>query len=110
METLEKKLHEAQTKLTEKNSEQERERRGLNKQVTELEAYLKEEQNTHHSVTEDMREEIKKKSCELQQLIQEKGQLIENLNHAQEEVGIQSRVYLYLLVVGPNLFWAVVLT
>nr|XP_056706193.1 protein LEKR1 [Euleptes europaea] len=85
METLEKELHEAQTKLTEKNKEEEEERRSLEKQVAYYEVKLSEEQNTHLAVTEDMTEEIKKKSHELEKITHQQSQLIQNLHQVQEE-------------------------
>ncbi|XP_015265038.1 PREDICTED: leucine-, glutamate- and lysine-rich protein 1 [Gekko japonicus] len=83
MDTLGKELHEAQTKLSE-NSEAE-ERRSLEKRVADLETQLSEEQSTRHAITENMAEEIKKKSYELEKLTQEQMQLIQNLNRVQEE-------------------------
>ncbi|XP_061493114.1 protein LEKR1 isoform X2 [Rhineura floridana] len=82
---LEKKLCETQAKLTGKNEEREKEWQSFKKQVAELELQLKEEQSTHHSATEDTREEIKKKSYELEKLTQEQTQLIQNMNQLQEE-------------------------
>ncbi|XP_054839857.1 protein LEKR1 [Eublepharis macularius] len=85
MDTLETELHEARTKLAEKNKEAEDERQSLGKLVADLEIQLSEEQNSHHGVTKDMREEIKNKSDELKKLAQEQTQLIQNLSQVQEE-------------------------
>lgn len=87
MDALQKKLHEAQAKLTDKN--QEKEWQSLKTQLAKVELQLKEEQNTCCLLTEEMREEIKRKSCELEKLTREQTQLIENLNQVQEEVRIQ---------------------
>ncbi|XP_066477742.1 protein LEKR1 isoform X2 [Tiliqua scincoides] len=84
IDALQKKLHEAQAKLTEKNQEKE-EWQSLKRQLAHLELQLKEEQNTSRLVTEDMREEIKRKSCELETLTQEQTRLVQNLNQVQEE-------------------------
>ncbi|XP_053246329.1 protein LEKR1 isoform X2 [Podarcis raffonei] len=83
--TLEKKLCEAQIKLTEKHREREEQWQSLKKQVAVLELQLQEEQSAHHSVTEDMREEIKKKTYELEKLTQEQTQLIQKMSQVQEE-------------------------
>uniref|UniRef100_A0ABM5G3I1 Protein LEKR1 isoform X4 n=1 Tax=Pogona vitticeps TaxID=103695 RepID=A0ABM5G3I1_9SAUR len=85
IEALEEKLQVAQTKLTEKNEKREQKWQSVKNQVAELEIQLKEEQNTHHSITEEMRQEIKKKSYELDRLTDEQTQLIQNLNQVQEE-------------------------
>ncbi|XP_078245194.1 protein LEKR1 isoform X2 [Pogona vitticeps] len=85
IEALEEKLQVAQTKLTEKNEKREQKWQSVRNQVAELEIQLKEEQNTHHSITEEMRQEIKKKSYELDRLTDEQTQLIQNLNQVQEE-------------------------
>ncbi|XP_060098361.1 protein LEKR1 [Heteronotia binoei] len=84
MGTLGKQLHEAQTKLSEKNNKA-GERQSLEKRLADLEIQLSEEQSTHHAVTEDMAEEIKKKSYDLEKLTQEQTQLIQKLNEVQEE-------------------------
>ncbi|XP_053169243.1 protein LEKR1 isoform X6 [Hemicordylus capensis] len=81
MDALHKKLHEAETKLTEKDSEKEKERQSHNKHIAEVELQLKEEQSNCDSV----REELKKKSYELEKLTEEQTQLIQNLNQVQEE-------------------------
>ncbi|KAM3835796.1 protein LEKR1 [Vipera latastei] len=86
METLEKKLHEAERKVNEKDHKMEKEWQSLKRQITELEFQLKEEQNIHNSVTEEMKEEIKKKTCELEKLTEEQKQLIQTMNQVQEEV------------------------
>ncbi|XP_008104328.1 protein LEKR1 isoform X2 [Anolis carolinensis] len=85
MDALEKKLHESQAMLTEKNQEREKEWQNLKKQIMELEHQLQKEQSTHHSVTANMKEEIKKKTHELEKLTQEQTQLIQNMNQVQEE-------------------------
>ncbi|XP_060623628.2 protein LEKR1 isoform X1 [Anolis sagrei] len=85
MDALEKKLHESQAMLTEKNQEGEKEMQSLKKQIMELEHQLQEEQSTHQSVTVDMKEEIKKKTQELEKLTQEQTQVIQNMNQVQEE-------------------------
>ncbi|XP_007427279.1 leucine-, glutamate- and lysine-rich protein 1, partial [Python bivittatus] len=85
MDTLEKKLCEAESKLNENNQEREKEWQSLKKQMTEVEFQLKEEQSIHNSVTEDMREEIKKKTYELEKLTEEQKQLIQKMNQVQEE-------------------------
>uniref|UniRef100_A0A670ZCP1 Leucine, glutamate and lysine rich 1 n=1 Tax=Pseudonaja textilis TaxID=8673 RepID=A0A670ZCP1_PSETE len=85
METLEKKLHEAERKVNEKDHKREKERQSLRRQITELEFQLKEEQGIHNSVTEDMKEEIKKKTRELEKLTEEQKQLIQTMNQVQEE-------------------------
>ncbi|XP_062988024.1 protein LEKR1 [Elgaria multicarinata webbii] len=85
MDTLEKKLREAQAKLTEKNHECEKEWQGLKRNLADLELQLHEERSTCQSVTEDMAEEIKKKSYELEKLTQEHTELIQNMNQVQEE-------------------------
>ncbi|KAL8187918.1 UNVERIFIED_CONTAM: hypothetical protein K2H54_057915 [Gekko kuhli] len=81
VDTLGKELHEAQTKLSGKNNGAE----GLEKRVADLETQLSEEQSTRHAITENMTEEIKKKSYELEKLTQEQMQLIQNMNRVQEE-------------------------
>ncbi|XP_039186554.1 leucine-, glutamate- and lysine-rich protein 1 isoform X4 [Crotalus tigris] len=86
METLEKKLHEAERRVNEKDHEGEKEWQSLKRQITELEFQLKEEQSIHNSVTEEMKEEIKKKTCELEKLTEEQKQLIQTMNQVQEEV------------------------
>lgn len=86
METLEKKLHEAERKVNEKDHKREKEWQSLKRQITELEFQLKEEQNIHNSVTEEMKEEIIKKTCELEKLTEEQKQLIQTMNQVQEEV------------------------
>uniref|UniRef100_A0A8C5SC89 Leucine-, glutamate-and lysine-rich protein 1 n=1 Tax=Laticauda laticaudata TaxID=8630 RepID=A0A8C5SC89_LATLA len=85
METLEKKLHEAERKVNEKDHKREKEWQSLRRQITELEFQLKEEQGIHNSVTEDMKEEIKKKTRELEKLTEEQKQLIQTMNQVQEE-------------------------
>ncbi|XP_039186551.1 leucine-, glutamate- and lysine-rich protein 1 isoform X2 [Crotalus tigris] len=85
METLEKKLHEAERRVNEKDHEGEKEWQSLKRQITELEFQLKEEQSIHNSVTEEMKEEIKKKTCELEKLTEEQKQLIQTMNQVQEE-------------------------
>uniref|UniRef100_A0A8D2J7F1 Leucine, glutamate and lysine rich 1 n=1 Tax=Varanus komodoensis TaxID=61221 RepID=A0A8D2J7F1_VARKO len=85
IDTLERKLHEAQTKLTEKNQGREKECQDLKKKLADLEVQLKEKQSTCISVTEEVREEIKKKSYELEKLTQEHTELIQNMNQVQEE-------------------------
>uniref|UniRef100_A0ACB8FBA0 Uncharacterized protein n=1 Tax=Sphaerodactylus townsendi TaxID=933632 RepID=A0ACB8FBA0_9SAUR len=85
MDILEKKLHEVQTKLAEKNKEAEEERQSLEKQVAYLEIQLSEEQSTHQAVTEDMAEEMKKKSHELGKITHELARLSQNLHQVQEE-------------------------
>ncbi|KAJ7324726.1 hypothetical protein JRQ81_017746 [Phrynocephalus forsythii] len=85
IETLEEQLQVAQTKLTEKNEKREIKWQTLKNQVAELELRLKEEQSTHHLITEEIRQEMKKKSYELDRLTQEQTQLIQNLNQVQEE-------------------------
>uniref|UniRef100_A0A8C6VL64 Leucine-, glutamate- and lysine-rich protein 1 n=1 Tax=Naja naja TaxID=35670 RepID=A0A8C6VL64_NAJNA len=85
METLEKKLHEAERKVNEKDHKREKEWQSLRRQITELEFQLKEEQGIHNSVTEDMKEEIKKKTCELEKLTEEQKQLIQTMDQVQEE-------------------------
>ncbi|XP_070609626.1 protein LEKR1 isoform X1 [Erythrolamprus reginae] len=85
METLEKKLHEAERKVNEKDHKREKEWQSLRRQITELEFQLKEEQSIHNSVTDDMKEEIKKKTRELEKLTEEQKQLIQTMNQVQEE-------------------------
>ncbi|XP_070801882.1 protein LEKR1 [Pituophis catenifer annectens] len=85
METLEKKLHEAERKVNEKDHKREKEWQSLRRQITELEFQLKEERSIHNSVTEDMKEEIKKKIRELEKLTEEQKQLIQTMNQVQEE-------------------------
>uniref|UniRef100_A0A8D0H932 Leucine, glutamate and lysine rich 1 n=1 Tax=Sphenodon punctatus TaxID=8508 RepID=A0A8D0H932_SPHPU len=82
---LEKKLQEVQIKLTDKNEDKEKEVQNLKKLVTELEFQLKKEQNLSDSLSEGMRKEIKQKSHDLEELIQERTQLFRDLNQAQEE-------------------------
>lgn len=89
IDALEEKLQVAQTKLTEKSEKREKNWQSLTNQVAELELQLKEEQSTHHSITEEIRQEIQKKSYELDRMTQEQAQLIQNLNQVQEEVRIQ---------------------
>ncbi|KAK9401248.1 leucine- glutamate- and lysine-rich protein 1 [Crotalus adamanteus] len=84
-ETLEKKLHEAERRVNEKDREGEKEWQSLKRQITELEFQLKEEQSIHNSVAEEMKEEIKKKTCELEKLTEEQKQLIQTMNQVQEE-------------------------
>ncbi|XP_015670880.1 leucine-, glutamate- and lysine-rich protein 1 isoform X2 [Protobothrops mucrosquamatus] len=86
METLEKKLHEAERRVNEKDHKREKEWQSLKRQITELEFQLKEEQGIHNSVTEEMKEEIKKKTRELEKLTEEQKQLIQTMNQVQEEV------------------------
>ncbi|XP_032081847.1 leucine-, glutamate- and lysine-rich protein 1 isoform X1 [Thamnophis elegans] len=85
METLEKKLREAERKVNEKDHKREKEWQILRRQITELEFQLKEEHSIHNSVTEDMKEEIKKKTHELEKLSEEQKQLIQTMNQVQEE-------------------------
>ncbi|XP_015670879.1 leucine-, glutamate- and lysine-rich protein 1 isoform X1 [Protobothrops mucrosquamatus] len=85
METLEKKLHEAERRVNEKDHKREKEWQSLKRQITELEFQLKEEQGIHNSVTEEMKEEIKKKTRELEKLTEEQKQLIQTMNQVQEE-------------------------
>ncbi|XP_042316358.1 leucine-, glutamate- and lysine-rich protein 1 [Sceloporus undulatus] len=85
IDALEKKLHESQGMLTEKNQNREKKWQTLKNRVMALELQLQEEQSTHHSVIEDMKEEIKKKSYELEKLTREQTQLIQNMNEVQEE-------------------------
>ncbi|XP_077204722.1 protein LEKR1 isoform X2 [Paroedura picta] len=84
METLGKELREAQAKLSEKNNKAE-EWQSLEKRVADLETQLVEERRTHHTVTENMAEELKKNGSELEKMTQEKTQLIQDLNQVQEE-------------------------
>ncbi|XP_019358735.1 PREDICTED: leucine-, glutamate- and lysine-rich protein 1 isoform X2 [Gavialis gangeticus] len=85
VEILEKKLRAAQNKLTEKNTDMEKEIQSLKRLNTELEFQLKKEQNSNDSLLERMRKEMKKKSDELEKITQEQTQLLQNLSQAEEE-------------------------
>ncbi|XP_061227606.1 protein LEKR1 isoform X4 [Neopsephotus bourkii] len=84
-EILEKKLQDAQIKLTEKDEEKENEIESLKRLITELEFQLSMEKNSNESFLDSMRKEIKHKSGELEKLTQERTQLIHNLSQVQEE-------------------------
>ncbi|XP_033919674.1 protein LEKR1 [Melopsittacus undulatus] len=84
-ELLEKKLQDAQIKLTEKDEEKEKEIESLKRLITELEFQLSMEKNNNESFLDSMRKEIKHKSGELEKLTQERTQLIHNLTQVQEE-------------------------
>ncbi|XP_074046910.1 protein LEKR1 isoform X2 [Macrotis lagotis] len=82
--TLEKKLQEAQTKLTERTAEKEEEIQRLNVLVSDFEPRLK-EMDSCDSMTEDLRKEMKQKSDELEKVTQELNQIMQQLNKVQEE-------------------------
>ncbi|XP_062459037.1 protein LEKR1 isoform X1 [Pezoporus occidentalis] len=84
-EILEKKLQDAQIKLTEKDEEKEKEIESLKRLITELEFQLSMEKNNNESFLDSMRKEIKHKSGELEKLNQERTQLIHNLSQVQKE-------------------------
>ena len=87
-EILERKLQDVQIKLAEKDEEKEKEIQSLKRLITELEFQLKVEQNNNESLLDNMRKEIKHKSDELEELTQERTQLIHSLSQVQEEVGM----------------------
>ncbi|XP_021250685.1 leucine-, glutamate- and lysine-rich protein 1 isoform X2 [Numida meleagris] len=85
MEMLEKKLQDAQIKLAEKDEDKEKEIQSLKRLIAELEFQLKVEKNNNESFLDSMRKEMKRKSDELEELTQERTQLIHNLSRVQEE-------------------------
>lgn len=90
-EILEKKLQDVQIELAEKDQEKEKEIQSLKRLVTELEFQLKVEQNNNESLLGNLRKEIKHKSDELEELTQERTQLIHSLSQVQEEVRMWPR-------------------
>ncbi|XP_025901000.1 leucine-, glutamate- and lysine-rich protein 1-like [Nothoprocta perdicaria] len=85
VEILEKKLQDAQVKLSEKDEDKEKDIQSLKGLITELEFQLKMEKNNNESFLDNMRKEIKQKSDELEKITQERAQLIHNLSQVQEE-------------------------
>ncbi|NXO70863.1 LEKR1 protein, partial [Phainopepla nitens] len=84
-EILEKKLQDAHMKLAEKDGDKEKEIQSLKRLISELEFQLTMEKSNSESFLDKLRKEIKHKSDELEQLTQEKTQLIHSLSQVQEE-------------------------
>ncbi|OXB73422.1 UNVERIFIED_CONTAM: hypothetical protein H355_015150, partial [Colinus virginianus] len=84
-ETLEKKLQDIQVKLAERDEEKEKEIQSLKGLITELEFQLKMEKDNNESFLGNLRKEIKHKSDELEELTQERTQLIHSLSQVQEQ-------------------------
>ncbi|XP_073435102.1 protein LEKR1 isoform X2 [Dendrobates tinctorius] len=83
---LEKKLHEAQARLTEKDLGKEREVTKLKKTVSELELRLTREQDNNISVLEDMRKDIHTKADKLKEMNLNSAELRLHLNQATQEI------------------------
>ncbi|XP_069474535.1 protein LEKR1 [Ambystoma mexicanum] len=82
---LEKKLQEAQLKLTEKDEAKEKEIKSFKNIINELELRLDHKDNNGQSLTEAMKKEFDQKSEELKRLTQEQDKLIQHLNRVEEE-------------------------
>ncbi|XP_073530878.1 protein LEKR1 isoform X2 [Phyllobates terribilis] len=83
---LEKKLHEAQTRLTEKDQGKEREVTNLKKIVSELELRLTREQDHDISALEEMRKDIRTKAEKLKELNLNCAELRLHLDQATREI------------------------
>ncbi|XP_053316368.1 protein LEKR1 [Spea bombifrons] len=82
---LEKKLQDAQARLTNKDHAKESEIGNLKKMISELELRLQREQNNSRSALEDMRKDMYTKSEQLKELTQYMEELKHQLDHAKQE-------------------------
>ncbi|XP_069583548.1 protein LEKR1 [Ranitomeya imitator] len=83
---LEKKLHEAQARLTEKDLGKEREVTNLKKIVSELELRLSREQDHNISVLEEMRKDVHTKADKLKEMNLNCAELRLHLDQATQEI------------------------
>ncbi|KAM7248538.1 hypothetical protein CapIbe_000577 [Capra ibex] len=82
---LEEKLRKSHVQYTEESALKEKEIENLKSLVVEFESHLKKEIDSNGSVSEDLREEMKKKSDELERVMLAQTQLIEQFNQSQKE-------------------------
>ncbi|XP_048650224.1 protein LEKR1 isoform X6 [Marmota marmota marmota] len=85
--TLKEKLHKSHIQYTEESESKKKEIENLKNLVAEFESRLKKEIDSNHSVSEDLRKEIKHKSDELERVLLAQTQLIQQLSQSQEEHG-----------------------
>ncbi|XP_048650223.1 protein LEKR1 isoform X5 [Marmota marmota marmota] len=83
--TLKEKLHKSHIQYTEESESKKKEIENLKNLVAEFESRLKKEIDSNHSVSEDLRKEIKHKSDELERVLLAQTQLIQQLSQSQEE-------------------------
>ncbi|XP_017905865.1 PREDICTED: leucine-, glutamate- and lysine-rich protein 1 [Capra hircus] len=82
---LEEELRKSHVQYTEESALKEKEIENLKSLVVEFESRLKKEIDSNGSVSEDLREEMKKKSDELERVMLAQTQLIEQFNQSQKE-------------------------
>ncbi|XP_058430956.1 protein LEKR1 isoform X4 [Marmota monax] len=85
--TLKEKLHKSHIQYTEESESKKKEIENLKNLVAEFESRLKKEIDSNHSVSEDLRKEMKHKSDELERVLLAQTQLIQQLSQSQEEHG-----------------------
>ncbi|XP_071471662.1 protein LEKR1 isoform X6 [Marmota flaviventris] len=83
--TLKEKLHKSHIQYTEESESKKKEIENLKNLVAEFESRLKKEIDSNHSVSEDLRKEMKHKSDELERVLLAQTQLIQQLSQSQEE-------------------------
>nr|XP_040125887.1 leucine-, glutamate- and lysine-rich protein 1 isoform X4 [Ictidomys tridecemlineatus] len=83
--TLKEKLHKSHIQYTEESESKKKEIENLKNLVAEFESRLKKEIDSNHSVSEDLRKEMKHKSDELERVLLAQTQLIQQLSRSQEE-------------------------
>uniref|UniRef100_A0A4W3GCT0 Leucine, glutamate and lysine rich 1 n=2 Tax=Callorhinchus milii TaxID=7868 RepID=A0A4W3GCT0_CALMI len=86
LNSLEKELKDAQSRLMERDRSKEDQICSLGKLVSDLETRLRQEQDKMDSITQDLRKEVQQKSSELRDTQQELQQLTRELSQAQAEM------------------------
>ncbi|XP_012871587.1 PREDICTED: leucine-, glutamate- and lysine-rich protein 1, partial [Dipodomys ordii] len=83
--TLEEQLHETHQRYAEKSESKQREIETLKNAVAEFESRFKKEIDSHDTVSENLKKEMKQKSDELARVMLAQTQLMQQFNQTQEE-------------------------
>ncbi|XP_069878988.1 protein LEKR1 isoform X1 [Dipodomys merriami] len=83
--SLEEQLHETHQRYAEKSESKQREIETLKNAVAEFESRFKKEIDSHDTVSENLKKEMKQKSDELARVMLAQTQLMQQFNQSQEE-------------------------
>ncbi|KAM4889211.1 protein LEKR1 isoform 1-T1 [Thomomys bottae] len=89
---LEGKLHESHQQYAEKAESKQKEIETLKNVVAEFESCLKKEIDSHDTVSENLKKEMKQKSEELERVMLAQTQLMQEFNQSQEERQLQMMI------------------